>query len=130
MTAFIDVDDTLVIFGNSSPHPYGVIMGDAFEPNHKLIERIKKFNGDIVVWSGGGSDYARKVAKMVLPEGIRYIVRTKGATSLSEFASGDIIVDDQTEYYTALKEIGVHVFSPFDEWDLATKPKDDKRGNR
>jgi len=117
MTAFIDVDNTLVIFGNSSPHPYGVIMGDAFEPNYKLVERLKNFDGDIVIWSGGGSDYARQVARMVLPTELRYIVRTKRAISMSEFASGDIVVDDQPEYYEALKVIGVKVFSPFDEWD-------------
>ena len=117
MTVFVDVDDTLVIFKTGSPHPYGVIMGDSFEPNHKLIERLKNFDGDIIVWSGGGSDYARKVARMVLPEGMRYIVRTKSAISMSEFASGDIVVDDQTEYYEALKVLGVRVFSPFDEWN-------------
>ena len=117
---FVDVDDTLVLFGGNSPHPYGVIEGDPFELNYPLIEKLKEFKGEIVVWSGGGAAYARKVAMMVLPREVEFTAETKGATSVRGIKAGDIVVDDQPEYYTASKERGVHVFRPFEEWDLAT----------
>ena len=117
-TVFVDVDDTLVIFKNeaNNVHPYGVINGEEFEPNYKLIKKLKDFSGDIVVWSGGGKEYAQKVARMVLlPKGIKYKVGSK-FEDFSAVKLGDIIVDDQKEYYIALEGIGVHVFSPFEEW--------------
>lgn len=123
MRIFVDVDDTLVLFKGDFPHPYGVIQGDSFKLNHKLVERLKNFKGEIIVWSGGGSTYAGHVAKRVLPESMNFTARTKEGASAKEFVAGDIIVDDQPEYYTVLKERGVRVFNPFEEWEEAKEKK-------
>jgi len=118
MKAFIDVDDTLVLYKGNYIHPYGMIKGEPFEPNYKLIEKLKKFDGEIIVWSGGGKEYAREVARMVLlPENIRCMVASK-FEDFKDIEPGDIVVDDQKEYYTGMKESGVHIFGPFDEWQI------------
>lgn len=119
MTVFVDVDDTLVIFETDGIHPYGVIRGEPYEPNYILIEKLKNVNDDrIIVWSGGGTEYARTVARAVLlPAGIRCVVASK-FDDFKNIKPGDIIVDDQKEYYTAMKEAGVHVFGPFEDWNL------------
>ena len=114
-TVFVDVDDTLIIYQGDSIHPYGVINGEPYEPNYKLIERLKKFDGKIVIWSGGSRDYARAVAKKVLPEELRYIIGSK-FEDFCTIKDGDIVVDDQEEYFTAMKKFGVYVFNPSEEW--------------
>lgn len=115
MTIFVDVDDTLVLFDGDKVNPYGVINGKPYKPNLALIEKLKNFKGHIVVWSGGGRDYARMVAKIVMPKELRFTVGSKVA-ELSTFQAGDIIIDDQKECFAALEEMGVYVFNPFEEW--------------
>ena len=115
MTVFIDVDDTLILFDNGGINPYGVINGKSYRPNLALIDKLKDFDGDIIVWSGGGRDYALMVAKKVLPKELRYMVGSKGI-GIRNVKHGDIIIDDQKEYFTALEELGVSVFNPFEEW--------------
>ena len=116
-TAYIDVDDTLVIYKSSSIHPYGVIYGEPYEPNSKLIEKLKTFKGSIIIWSGGGSQYAKEVAEIVLPKNIKYSVKSKFG-NFSNIRPGDIVVDDQKEYYVGMKNFGVHVFGPLEDWDI------------
>lgn len=118
MTVFVDVDDTLVLYKNEANkiHPYGVINGDEFEPNHELIERLREYSGHIIVWSGGGREYARQVARIVLlPENIRCMVASK-FDDFGRIRAGDIVIDDQKEYFVGMEQHGVHVFGPFEEW--------------
>lgn len=112
---FVDVDDTLVIFKDAGPNPYGVIDNKPFKPNEKLIEKLLKFEGNIVIWSGGGIFYAKEVANKVLPKQIRFSVQDKFFDSKT-FQPGDIIIDDQPFYFLPLKEIGCSVFNPFEDW--------------
>lgn len=119
-TVFIDVDDTLVLYQNETKgiHPYGILHGEPYEPNTKLIEKLKSFDGDIIVWSGGGKEYARQVARMILlPEGIRCQAAFKMGEGL-QVKEGDIIVDDQKDYYIGFKDLGIHVFGPLEDWNL------------
>lgn len=115
-TVFVDVDDTLVLYKGGSTHPYGVINGEAYEPNTDLIERLKNFTGRIIVWSGGGKDYARQVARLLLlPEGIRCQAGSK-FEDFNQIKPGDIVVDDQSEYYIGMRELGVRIYGPRDDW--------------
>ncbi len=114
-TVFVDVDDTLVLFDGNTVHPYGVLEGRPYKPNLALIEKLNNFEGYIVVWSGGGRDYARTVAIKVMPEELRYQVSNK---EMSKAKSGDIVIDDQKEYFGFLEAIGVYIFNPFEEWIL------------
>lgn len=112
----VDVDDTLILYKSAGIHPYGFIYGDPFEPNKELIERLKKFDGEIIIWSGGGAGYAEKVANMVLPKDIEFTAKTKGFDDIRGMGEGDVIVDDQTEYFISLRTLGVKVCSPFEDW--------------
>ena len=49
-TLYIDVDDTLVVW---------TADGESWIANKAVIEFAKQWKGDIVVWSGGGLDYAQ-----------------------------------------------------------------------
>jgi len=111
----VDVDDTLVIYKSNGIHPYGFIHGDPFEPNKELIDKLKNFDGEIIIWSGGGVGYAQRVAEMVLPDDIVFNCKTKGDLDI-DMVEGDVIVDDQKEYFTSLSAIGVKVVSPFEDW--------------
>jgi hypothetical protein len=102
---FVDCDDTLILFMDKDnnflkgkhPFSYGA---DKFEPNYRLIWTIRRFlyNNpyyDLVVWSGGGADYASHIASMIfVPKILSMTVRGKdmGAARL-----GDICVDDDPE---------------------------------
>ncbi len=120
MVVFIDVDNTLIIYRTGSIHPYWSIAGKPFQPNIKLIEKLERFEGDIVVWSGKGREYARRIAKIVLPETLRYQVDSK-LSGFHQIKPGDIVVDDQKEYFTSMKEHGVYIFGPFEDWDYLSK---------
>jgi len=115
---FVDVDDTLVLYVNPddcSAHPFGAINGEPFVPNEELIKKLKDFQGDIFIWSGGGIAYARKVAEMVLRDSIEWIALGKH-DSFSLVRPGDIVVDDQWYEMHTMKDFGVHVYSPTEEW--------------
>lgn len=121
MTVYVDVDDTLIIYKSysTSTNPHGFLDGKAFEPNHQLIARLLSFKGDIFVWSGGGRDYARKVAALVLPSTLRYDVGDKWLDD--DIKAGDIIVDDQPHFFEALKDKWIYIFNPFEEWNMMTE---------
>lgn len=75
---------------------------------------MKTYKGNIFIWSGGGKDYAREVVVKVLPSTLRYEVGTKWPDA--SIQAGDIIVDDQPEYFEPLKDRGCFVFNPFEDW--------------
>lgn len=113
----VDVDDTLVIYDRQGLHPCGVTYGEPFKSNIELIERIKRFKGEIIIWSGGGAGYAQKVAEIVLPKDLPFKAESKGSSSIRNMGEGDVIVDDQKEYFEVLKNLGVKVVSPFENWE-------------
>ncbi len=116
----VDIDDTLVLYRSGGIHPYGFLYGYPFEPNKELIDRLKKFDGEIIVWSGGGAEYANKVAKMLLPRDMKFTAKAKGSNDIRNMGEGDVIVDDQPEYFISLRVLGVQVVSPFENWVTTT----------
>ena len=74
-------------------------MGMGFLVNHELIERVllhRKPGDALVVWSGGGADYAHAVVSQYCPRLDRCVFSLKDLTTLKWIAQGDIVVDDDT----------------------------------
>ena len=115
---FVDVDDTLVLYtAIAKIHPYGILHGEPYEPNRKLIEWLKRQNDRIIIWSGGGKEYARQAAKeLLIPESIRCMLGSK-FEDFSQIKAGDTVIDDQQEYFITMKEFGVRILSPHENWD-------------
>ena len=91
-TLFVDVDDTLILFEGDGVHPYGFYSGKG-RPNVALIRRMRAWDGDIVVWSGGGEEYAREVGDQLLGDlPFKALGKNLGALALVE--PGDVVVDD------------------------------------
>ncbi len=96
---FIDVDDTLILYNSDSKiNPYGFWNGDPFEPNFGLINAIGEYreafpDAMIVIWSGGGRDYARAAADHLFPDN-DFAYMEKGWDSFPLVRDTDIVVDD------------------------------------
>ncbi len=117
---FVDVDDTLVKYSDhtdqKSHYPYQ--QGTPWTPNEPLIAGIKQYRADhkddmIVVWSGGGREYAQMWIDRLLP-GLGIVGMGK-SSDLAEtmVRSQDIVVDDIIDFPCAAR-----VFGP-DEWPQA-----------
>ena len=67
---FVDVDNTLLLYSitDSARHPYGVLRGEHYIVHHKLVKRLLDKQEPMIVWSGGGRDYARLVVQDYIPE--------------------------------------------------------------
>lgn len=69
---FVDVDDTLLRwYGGRAPHPFGA-GATGCEPNQDVIDAIGRWrhknpDGMLIIWSGGGADYAKTWARRLLP---------------------------------------------------------------
>lgn len=123
-TAFIDVDDTLILYthGDTEKRPYGIIHNQPYNPNLPLIERMKAFKGNIIIWSGGGRQYAKETARLLPLGNLRYMVASKFDDDFTKnLQKGDLIVDDEWRSFDALTDRGVFVFSPHQEWDFTIK---------
>lgn len=101
---FVDCDDTLVLWLNDGkvtagpllpegPHPYGA-GADRWLPNEVLIEAIrarqKAEPRTLVIWTGGGTDYARTWADRLMPN--EYDAALSKDTRLP--LPGDLCIDD------------------------------------
>lgn len=90
-TLYIDVDDTLVVWTSD---------GESWTANKAVIEFAKQWKGDIVVWSGGGLDYAQMWARHLL-QSVKWVASPKFNPVVKD---GDVFIDD----------------SPFKAWEHAT----------
>lgn len=100
---FVDCDDTLVFYqdGSTSPHPYGTYMGTPFVVNAQLVEGIREFRRDdpwavIVIWSGGGKEYAEMWARRLELDHLA-IGMCKDKVAYDLIQPGDIVVDDDPD---------------------------------
>lgn len=119
---FIDCDDTLVKYQDSSnqtQHPYGYYMGTPWNPNEPLIDAIRQFRKDnphslIVVWSGGGREYAQLWIDRLLPGlGIVGLGKSREVAE-TMIRAQDIVVDDVVDFPCVAS-----VYEP-DEWPIST----------
>ena len=99
MNLFVDVDDTLVLYETPGPNPYGVLHGVPWKPNTRLIDGIKQFSqanptAQIVVWSGGGQEYAVEWANRLGLGGIATGHLKDESTLSLLIQDGDIVIDD------------------------------------
>ena len=94
---FIDCDDTLVLWlgedgeVDGGPNPYGGGK-EKWEPNRALIAAIESSREEyeeVVVWTGGGSDYARVWRDRLLPWAHHAIAKDTRIPG-----SEDVCVDD------------------------------------
>ena len=116
---FVDVDDTLVKYqSRQAVNPYGLYKGDPWEPNQRLIDGMRAFreaNPDtlIVVWSGGGREYAMTwIDLLKLNPSLDVAGMGKDLGSMAIVRPDDIVVDDMAD---SLKVSAVKVYGP-DEW--------------
>ena len=109
---FIDIDDTLIIYPQHQPgpNPMGVTNGLPYETNESLVEAIKTWlrrdpNGQVVIWSGGGEEYARTISAGILV-GVAAWYFTKSGQNLTLPGPDDIVVDDDHD------SLGPNMVSP------------------
>ena len=72
-------------------------MGRGFLVNHELIDRalLHRNPGEsLVVWSGGGADYAHAVVAQYIPRLDKVVFGLKDLSTLKWITQGDIVVDD------------------------------------
>lgn len=70
MKLYIDIDDTLVTWlaeDMDTPHPYGY-GAEGWRANEDVRAFAYAWDGDLVIWSGGGRDYAETWARRLLPD--------------------------------------------------------------
>lgn len=103
MRLFVDVDDTLILYHTEEePNPYGVYLGTPYSFNTRLVQGILNFAAEnpeslIVVWSGGGQQYAREWADKAGLED-KVVCFDKNRHNIEELVrEGDVVVDDQTQ---------------------------------
>ena len=89
-TLFVDVDDTLLLYQTSN-------LWQAFlrggVPNEPLVERVRTWDGPIVIWSAGGEDYARSAGERVLGD-LSFSAAEKGPETYGLVQPGDVVVDN------------------------------------
>ncbi len=101
---FVDCDDTLVLWFNGDEHTEGVLLpgpnpygggAERWKPNLLLIEALDAWreanpHHQIIIWSGGGTDYAESWRRRLYPD-------ADGAISKDTRLpfSSDLCIDDQ-----------------------------------
>lgn len=118
MNLWVDVDDTLVIYGDTAnlTHPYGSYHGTPWTANEPLLAGIKAFrriypDAMIVVWSGGGAQYAKEWVERLLPD-TEVFAFGKNPVTATLIKERDIVVDDYVDFECPAKVYGPH------EWPL------------
>lgn len=120
MTLYVDCDDTLAIYLDSGgkvlpgKHPYGH-GADRWVPYDDLVIAVNRYhdetNEPVVIWSGGGHDYAKEFLDKLFPDR-NYTVLSKDDQILDQGRMR--IVDDDLPFREGIGEvIGLeYVFSP------------------
>jgi hypothetical protein len=97
---FVDCDDTLLLFDDGAEaHPYGFWKGDKYRINVPLVDYVTQFRKDnpcalVVIWSGGGREYAEEVKRAVFGD-FDAVTMVKDRTTFHMVREWDLVVDDQ-----------------------------------
>lgn len=86
---FVDVDDTLILWKDPEP------IATEWRPNPDVVAYVKQWHanhpdGELVVWSSGGRDYAAQFGKRVLPD-VPHVAQSKWMLIPRV---GDVCIDD------------------------------------
>ena len=79
MRLYVDCDDTLVLWLDGDdkvlggPNPYGTGPDGRWKPNLELLAAMKQWRentpgSEIILWTGGGTRYARRWMGLIYPE--------------------------------------------------------------
>lgn len=98
---YVDIDDTLVTWlsDEGGPHPYGH-NAKAWQVNEKVKIYAENWKGDLIIWSGGGKNYAEAWANRLLP----HLTWTAESKFNAVAGPDDVFIDDM----------------PFDVWKHAS----------
>jgi hypothetical protein len=114
MNLWVDCDDTLVIYHDTAnkTHPYGDYYGTPWHANEPLIAGIRAFrmiypDAMIVIWSGGGAEYARTWRDRLVPD-VDAHGFGKNPAMATLIKAGDIVVDDYVDFKCPAKVYGPH----------------------
>lgn len=96
---FVDCDDTLVIWDKAAEHKDaagGLYHGDKWQPNVLVVDAVARWkhahmDGTVVVWSGGGVEYAGMWGRRLL-FGVPHVAISK---DIGIPTAADVCVDDQ-----------------------------------
>lgn len=111
---FVDVDDTLVLWQNQNVEDaQGIYYDTPWKVNQAILDGIFEFDRDhpgalIVVWSGGGMEYAQEWIDLFGLHDIAIAI-VKDQSTFHLILPGDIVVDDIP------LQVGVRVYAP-DQW--------------
>ena len=98
-------------------------MGMGFLVNHELVDRILQYRkpGEIVVvWSGGGADYAHAVVAQYIPRLDKVVFGLKDLTTLAWITQGDTVVDDDAGIRDRARAMGARGLGPLEQWIQGT----------
>lgn len=118
MNFVVDCDDTLVIWEDEvlRPHPFGN-GAERWTPNRDLIELLRILYTDghmIMIWSGGGLDYARRWRLKLVP----FVQQDGGKSRDWLFPPDTVFIDDmQIKGYVGDREV-IHPDAFIDEWQV------------
>ena len=115
MRIFVDCDDTLILYPGDGQHLFCVFTPwiaatKGWKSNEVLIARIRRFDGDVFIWSSGGREYAKRIARVLLP-GVSATFLAKDKDSFRLVREGDIVVDDHHI------PVGVKIFGHLETWE-------------
>jgi hypothetical protein len=100
MRLFVDCDDTLILWQRvDGVRADGIYFETPYLINRRLVDGILKFReGDpralIVVWSGGGKEYAHMWARRLGLSDIT-VPLDKSRDGFDLIVAGDVVVDDE-----------------------------------
>lgn len=123
---FLDVDDTLVLYEDgrrtgTAPrqvHPHGIFRGERFTVNHWLVERVLAHPEEtLVVWSGGGRDYARLIVEQYIPTlaHARFLIKDESTRHL--ISPRDVVMDDLLSMRSLAVNAGAIGVGPHEDWN-------------
>lgn len=99
MRLFVDCDDTLILYSQEGINPYGVHYGTPYVVNEPLRRFIRQYaarlpDALIVIWSGGGKEYARECVRLAGLDDLEVACLIKDKSTFSLVDADSIVFDD------------------------------------